>query len=100
MTFHFHPRAELELAEAADYYEARVAGLGVEFISEVERVLALLEELPNIGERLDDRHYRIAVRRFPHGVIFRRDNSSTLIMAIAHRRRRPNYWMPRVQDGV
>jgi hypothetical protein len=35
----FHPLAEQELIEAAHFYERRAAGLGADFVREVERTL-------------------------------------------------------------
>jgi len=35
----FHPDANAEVTEAAEYYESRSAGLGSELLGEVERAL-------------------------------------------------------------
>jgi hypothetical protein len=48
----FTHAAEEDLAEAAEYYDLRVVGLGREFLLEVERVAAVLLELPALGEKL------------------------------------------------
>jgi hypothetical protein len=47
MRFKFHPEAELELAEAADFYEAGLSGLGGDFSDEVERSSASCLNTPN-----------------------------------------------------
>jgi toxin ParE1/3/4 len=98
MRVEFFPAAERELVEAADYYEAKLRGLGLEFIDELERVIAVLEELPSLGELLDTIHRRVPLRRFPYAVIFRVKGEVIYIVAVAHRRRKPRYWTPRVQD--
>ena len=41
MTFEFHPEAEVELIEAAAYYERHVPGLGERFQSEFVASTAL-----------------------------------------------------------
>lgn len=92
------PAAEEDMAEAASEYETRAPGLGDDFIREIERVTGMLIELPSLGEKLDEVHRRIPLRRFPYGLIFRCDGNTVRIVAIAHRRRRPRYWMPRVHD--
>jgi plasmid stabilization system protein ParE len=89
----FHPAAEAELRRAARYYEDRALGLGGEFVVEVERVCARLKEHQELGPKLDAQHRRIALRRFPFGLIYRVKNSVVQIVAVAHRRRRPGYWM-------
>jgi toxin ParE1/3/4 len=68
------------------------------FILEVERLSAILIELPSLGEKLDSIHRRLPLRRFPYVLIFRRDEGIIRVVAVAHRRRRPRYWKPRVQD--
>jgi len=98
MKLEFFPAAERELTEAADYYESKLHGLGVEFVEEMERVAAVLTELPSLGERLDRIHRRVPLQRFPYAIIFRVDGEIVHIVAVAHRRRKPRYWAPRVQD--
>lgn len=98
MKVEFLPDAERELMEAADRYEWQRPGLGNDFILEVERLAAVLSELPSLGERIDPIHRRISLRRFPYGLVFRRDADVIRIVAVAHRRRRPLYWSLRVQD--
>jgi len=94
----FFPAAEQELIEASEHYEAQLQGLGNEFLLEVERVSAVLVELVSLGEKLDSIHRRLPLRRFPYALIFRRDAEIIRIVAVAHRRRRPGYWSPRVQE--
>ena len=98
MKVEFFPAAERDLVEAADYYESKLRGLGVEFVEELERVAAVLTELPALGERLDSIHRRVPLQRFPYAIIFRVDGEIVHVVAVAHRRRKPRYWTPRVQD--
>ena len=98
MRIEFFPAAEQELLEAAEHYEDRLLGLGGDFILEVERLSSVLIELPHLGEKLDQIHRRIPLRRFPYALIFRLDGDVIRIVAVAHRRRRPRYWAPRVQE--
>jgi hypothetical protein len=91
----FHPAAEEELTSAILSYEERVLGLGADLAVEVRRLTALLCESPRIGERLDDRHRRFPLQRFPFAVVFRMDGDRLRIVALAHRRRRPGYWADR-----
>lgn len=49
-TISFHKIAEIELNEAAGYYEARVNGLGEDFITEVERVTKLIQRNPESAQ--------------------------------------------------
>jgi toxin ParE1/3/4 len=98
MKIEFFPAAEQELIEASEYYEARLQGLGNDFLLEVERLSAVLAELPSLGEKLDSIHRRVPLRRFPYALIFRRDTDFIRVVAVAHRRRKPRYWSQRVQE--
>jgi toxin ParE1/3/4 len=91
----FHPIADAELGAAAEFYEGRIPGLGNDLLAEVERVCALLSENQSLGPRLDYEHRRVALRRFPFGLIYRVRNATVQIVAVAHRRRWPGYWRRR-----
>lgn len=95
MKVEFHPTADSELRAAARYYDKRVSGLGAEFLADVERACLRLSELHALGPRLDADHRRLALRRFPFGLIYRLSSSKVQIVAVAHRRRRPGYWRQR-----
>lgn len=58
MKYEFHPEAEQESYEAASLYESEVSELGLRFVDEVERVIRLLLEQPQLGSRLDDEQRR------------------------------------------
>lgn len=90
-----HPAAADELGAAFDHYQSLSPGLGFDLIDEVERVATLLCHSPNIGQPLSQRHRRFPLRRFPFGVIYRTDDDVIAIIAIAHRRQKPNYWQIR-----
>lgn len=95
MTPEFHPAAQEELAAAVNIGDTRAAGLGLELLLEMQRVVALLCDLPDVGEPLDERYRRFPLRRFPFGVVYRIDGAWLRIIAFAHRRQRPGYWIKR-----
>lgn len=63
MKYEFHPEAELELYKAALRYEAEVPELGRRFGEEVERVVHLLLEHPEMGARVDESRVRSHLHR-------------------------------------
>lgn len=87
----FHVEAEAELVAAAASYEAHRAGLGLEFIAEVERATRALVVYPKIGHRFSRRLRRVLVRR----LLYRIDPETIRIVAVAHVRRQPGYWRHR-----
>ncbi|MDX2206132.1 MAG: type II toxin-antitoxin system RelE/ParE family toxin [Gemmatimonadales bacterium] len=97
MTVGFHPLAERELVDASEFYEARAQGLGSRFLDAAEQAVRLLVTHPELGTPLSRTTRRIAVHRFPYVVVYRPEADHLFIVAIAHNRRRPNYWTARVR---
>lgn len=91
----FHPDAEAEMVAAAKFYEARSAGLGADFIAEVERATRALVGYSRVGHRFSRRLRRILLRRFPYGLLYRVEPDQIFVVAVAHVRRRPGYWRGR-----
>jgi len=96
MRVEFHPEAELELIEAASYYELQVPGLGEDFEVEVRRATGLLQQHPEIGPHLDDELRRFVLDRFPYTLIYSVSSAVLHILVVAHQSRRPGYWRSRV----
>lgn len=92
MKVEFLAPAEHEFREGIRYYSACAPGLGHEFVVEVERACSLLGEHNTLGPRCDSRHRRLALRHFPYAIIYRVDRAGVKIVAVAHKRRNPEYW--------
>lgn len=91
----FHSGARAEFRESALFYERELPGLGAEFVAEVERTIGFIVTRPNAGSPLWGNFRRTLVRRFPFAVIYRAKDETVYVVAIAHQRRRPNYWRAR-----
>lgn len=90
-------QASEELAEAVRWYETRRAGLGGEFFDAVVAALTIIESRPEIGTTIsaDGQTRRVLVARFPYQVVYRLRPTEIAIVAIAHLKRRPEYWKNR-----
>lgn len=88
------PRALAELRDAAAFYGAsgnlRLANA---FVAEFERATAQIGENPVVGASFRQRWRRYVLRRFPYSVIYCASDNQILIIAVAHHRRRPAYWV-------
>lgn len=71
MNYEFHPEAEREFIDQAAHYESEVPGLGSRFADEVDRVIKLLYETPQIGAPVDEELRHFVLRRFPHSMCMR-----------------------------
>jgi hypothetical protein len=92
--------AETEAAEAAEWYEERRQGLGIDFLDAFSRALEAIEQHPRRYLRISVRPThrevrRILLKRFPYKVIFEIRSDEVLVLAVAHVRRHPTYWRRR-----
>ena len=94
-TFRFIPAAELELDEAARWYEERREGLGLEFLTVVREKVFALMEAPDRWQLVNGTR-RALLEGFPYAVVYREVSDDEIeIVAVAHLRRRPKYWANR-----
>lgn len=90
-----HRLAEIELNEAAEYYESEQAGLGARFLREVERCLQLIVEHPEAAPVVLGHARRRVVRRFPYEILYTFKHDEVRVLAIMNLKRRPLYWVGR-----
>ena len=92
-----HPDAEAELAAAIEWYEAQREGLGARLLEAMTRVLARIGRKPRqFAPWPNDRTFRRAVvRRFPYAIVFVEGRPS-IVFAVAHTSRSPEYWLSRM----
>jgi len=98
MRLEFHPEAELELIEAAVYYETQVTGLGECFESEIRRATDLLLDQPGIGLPANPNLRKFVLTRFPFTLFYSVTTDVLRIESVAHQRRRPGYWRSRLGE--
>ena len=67
--------AEADLAEAFDYYEAQLSGLGHEFVAAVE------QQLDRVAENL---------------IFFLVEGEAVVVLAVDHQARDPEHWKQRL----
>lgn len=103
MITRFHRAARREFTEAVSFYETRVAGLGAAFAAEVQHAEGEIARAParyarwaGTGPGLDIRRY--VLRDFPYALPYAVIDQVIIILAVAHTRRRPGYWLRRLDD--
>jgi len=94
----FHPAADEELLESAGYYEERVDGLGIDFLTAVEQAVARIEQFPSAAPAEASDIRKKLVIGFPFAVLYSYHQQSVLILAVAHLHRRPGYWKDRLRS--
>jgi len=97
VSYRFHPAAASEHLESVAFYESRLAGLGADYLTEFEATMARVCGAPSSCPIDCPPDIRIArLKRFPFSVLYRQRNARLEVLAVAHQRRRPGYWLPRV----
>jgi plasmid stabilization system protein ParE len=93
------PEAEAELQSAATWYEEKRPGLGIEFVAVVDGAFESILENPEAcpAWRADRPYRNRFLKRFPYVVFFRMDAATVEIIAVAHAKRRPGYWLERLR---
>jgi toxin ParE1/3/4 len=87
MPLRFHRAASAEAVAARDWYEHARRGLGATFVTEVERVVKLIEQYPSRFPFYTDGLRRASLRRFPFSIFFEEVDNVTYVWAIFHHRR-------------
>ncbi|MBK6728786.1 MAG: type II toxin-antitoxin system RelE/ParE family toxin [Xanthomonadales bacterium] len=96
MNFRFHRAALREHLDEVAFYEGRLHGLGADYLAEFEAIMVCVCASPDADPVVTPQAIRKArLKRFPFDVLFRVESAQVVILAIAHQRRRPNYWIGR-----
>jgi toxin ParE1/3/4 len=89
--------AETEIAETITWYEERRSKLGSQFLESVERAILEIAERPESWPLWHPKrpYRRYVLSRFPFVIFYRVDKAAVIVVAVAHAKRRPGYWLPR-----
>ncbi len=97
-----HRFAEREMEDAFWTYEGRSDGLGTRFLDQVQRSARYLLTFPKsapVARRIGGVTIRKRVLdRFPYDLFYTFDEDFLSILAIAHQKRRPGYWIERAHE--
>ena len=101
MRLALHPEARAEVRSAVLWYDEQRPGLGDEFIDEVsaslDRIAGSPESYPAwpCTRAAEPLIRKATIQRFPHVIAFEKHEQHVLVLAVAHARRRPLYWLTR-----
>jgi len=91
----FHPAALDDSTAAEGWYRERSDAAAVAFVAELDQAVDRIGEAPERWPRHTHGTRRLVLRRFPFTVIYRVGSAEVEVMAVAHGRRRPDYWKGR-----
>lgn len=90
-----HPEAIKEARAAREWYSARNAEAAEAFMAELDTAIAQIEEGPRQCPPYLGATRRYLLHRFPFFVVSREAKGRVEVLAVAHGRRRPGYWLGR-----
>lgn len=89
-------RAASQLQEAAVYLEGKRSGTGLPFVDQVEAVLQIASDYPEVFPRVPDvpgnEVRRGLVRRYGYWIIYEIRSEDLLVLSMWHGRREPQGW--------
>lgn len=94
-TVHIRPDAEMDIEEAAIWYEKQRKGLGDEFLDEVLNAVKVISENPYIYAVVLRQTRRALIHRFPFALYYRIEEDSLVVVAVIHGSRHPKRWQTR-----
>jgi hypothetical protein len=96
-----HPEAQNEILEAADWYDLQDAGLGNEFLAEIESAMSLVYSCPDVWPAWPQTNRRPPIQRYLlkrflfFALAYQQFQDHVLVLAVVHTRRKPFYWLGR-----
>jgi len=95
-----HPEAIAEGREARNWYRERSHDVEERFRLALRRAIQGVLEAPERWPPDDDGLRSSRVAGFPYRVIYWTDGEYSLVVAIAHTKRRPGYWKGRLRRST
>ncbi|WP_414576329.1 type II toxin-antitoxin system RelE/ParE family toxin [Anabaena sp. CCY 9402-a] len=78
------------------YYETQKVGWGLDLLYQIEKFILKIQQNPNLGTPYKiEGIRRYAIQRFPYLIFYTELEEVIWVIAIAHGKRKPNYWKQR-----
>ena len=94
----FHPDARSEAIAAFDWYGERSPSAAKAFYEELQDAGNAIQQMPERWASYSFGTRRYLMKRFPFVVVYRINADRIEILAVAHGRRKPGYWMSRLES--
>ena len=92
---HARDEAELDIIDAVAWYEEQRAGLGGEFLIELDAVMQRVAQTPLQFPQIKHGVRRALLNRFPYSVYFLASDEMVDVIAVVHQHRDPRIWEQR-----
>jgi hypothetical protein len=88
--------AQQEIDEAVIWFNEQVDGQGIVFLDELDRALRLVKSHPFASTEIEPGMRKHLFFRFPYSLIYGIEDRTIVVVAVAHFRRAPRYWVDRL----
>mgnify|MGYP000377382831 CR=1 FL=1 len=95
LELYVYPEAEKEITASFEWYEEQAIGLGIDFVSELDRAIDSIQSLPHVWPKYQIHYQRFLLSRFPFSVVFEVEEHKIIVYAVMHNSRKPGYWNDR-----
>ena len=99
MNVRFLTLAQQEIDEAVVWFNEQDDGKGVDFLDELDRVVRLVKSYPFASTKIERDIRRCLFARFPYSLIYGVEEQTIVVIAVAHSRRSPRYWIDRLASN-
>ena len=89
-------QAQLDVEDAAIWYENRRAGLGLRFLEDLDYVVRRVAASPLQFPEIQPGARRGLLKRFPYSVYFSVSSEQVEIIGVLHQHRHPDTWRNRL----
>lgn len=89
------PQAAQEFEDAAAYYDRQEPGLGGRFREEVAGHVRWIVANASVPSTRPGGYRRVNLKVFPYYLSYQLKGDTVWILAVAHGRRKPEYWISR-----
>ena len=84
-----------ELRNAAHYYRERSRRVASSFMASVQDAIDQIAEFPESAPVIRGEVRGKVISRFPYTLMYRVEDGVVLVLAVAHQKQRPEYWIDR-----
>jgi plasmid stabilization system protein ParE len=93
-----HPEADREIEEAFEWYFSRSAKAAESFLLEIDKAISAIEFGPQAWPMFESGARSFFLSKFPYNIVYRELDDRIQLVAVAHQKRRPGYWVSRMKD--
>jgi toxin ParE1/3/4 len=95
ITYRYLAPARGELRNAAHYYRECSRRVAASFMASVQDAIDQIVEFPESAPVIRGEVRGKIISRFPYTLMYRIEDDIILVLAVAHQKQRPEYWIDR-----